>query len=549
MSTNKINDTSEVMTEGFLSNITNKFSKNKTNDNKGSNLNKEIENLKKLKAEGKIDQLQYTQKVAELTNKYSQMVNDLKVESSTEKKILDRDAKVGEIDKEIRKTDSEVKKDDLEDKKDKVDKEINSEKEYKSENKDNKEDKKDVVKESESIKKYTGIIERNNERLSEIMESSNFHRSEIQALNEEIENAEKYLSITRMYETASLVKDELYDEAAHMEDEIKPIVDKLNSKGYKVKYASPGHSKLRKKEDNEPDGVYYGKLYSDARIMFADKYDFTAPKYWMHRDVDNCSYLDIIPVKYDKKDGSPDEAFAKWKDNYMDSLRKFADNLKSGDNDEPKTEAAFDLIALGSMLGAGVIATVVSAYKKAKAEKKWKLRSEAMNVYPMKHKDCPDMSKLKRTKHQMSAFDGSKGKQVDDNNDNAPGNFVYTYTLNNTPVVIVTKEGQMYSSFIAKNIPPKYKNHIMYIYSYILLYKHQWMSKKIEEWLDTEIKENEKLEKENGGKIVDDSAHIKVGKTVDVKKESDESDLNDIYSSTKYMDDIVEDLLKSNGII
>lgn len=33
-----------------------------------------------------------------------------------------------------------------------------------------------------------------------------------------------------------------------MEDEIKPIVDKLNKKGYKVKYASPGHNKLRKKK-------------------------------------------------------------------------------------------------------------------------------------------------------------------------------------------------------------------------------------------------------------------------------------------------------------
>ena len=61
-------------------------------------------------------------------------------------------------------------------------------------------------------------------------------------------------------------------ESKDMEESIRQIVDKLNAKGYKVKYASPGHNNLRKKEDHEPDGVYYGKLYSDARIMFDDKY-------------------------------------------------------------------------------------------------------------------------------------------------------------------------------------------------------------------------------------------------------------------------------------
>lgn len=126
-------------------------------------------------------------------------------------------------------------------------------------------------------------------------------------------------------------------EAANMEGEIKPIVDKLNSKGYKVKYASPGHKKLRKKEDAQPDGVYYSKLYSDARVMFDDKYSFPdAPKYWHWRDVDGCSYLDITPINYDKSEGTPDEAFAKWKDNYMDSLKSFVDGLKDNSNKEIK---------------------------------------------------------------------------------------------------------------------------------------------------------------------------------------------------------------------
>lgn len=133
------------------------------------------------------------------------------------------------------------------------------------------------------------------------------------------------------------IDNEVVTEAANMEDEIKPIVSKLESKGYKVKYASPGHKKLRKKEDAQPDGVYYSKLYSDARVMFDKKYSFSnAPKYWHWRDVDGCSYLDITPIAYDKNDGTPDEAFAKWKDNYMDSLRSFVDELKSNGDKEVK---------------------------------------------------------------------------------------------------------------------------------------------------------------------------------------------------------------------
>ena len=137
----------------------------------------------------------------------------------------------------------------------------------------------------------------------------------------------------------------LATEAANMDDEIKPIVEALEKKGYMVKYASPGHKDLRKKEDAEPDGVYYGKLYSDARIMFDDVYDFGGcPKYWHWRDVDNCSYLDISPFSYDEKDGTPDEAFKKWKDNYMNSLKEFVKELKP--REKVRTESMDDIIAL-----------------------------------------------------------------------------------------------------------------------------------------------------------------------------------------------------------
>lgn len=142
--------------------------------------------------------------------------------------------------------------------------------------------------------------------------------------------------------------EEIITESRNMEDEIKPIVDELNRKGYKVKYASPGHKKLRKKEDSEPDGVYYNKLYSDARIMFKDKYDFPpAPEFWKFREVDGCSYLDIKEKTYSNKNITPDEDFAKWKADYMKSLKDYVDSLKplnddSNDNKEIKESVSFD---------------------------------------------------------------------------------------------------------------------------------------------------------------------------------------------------------------
>lgn len=135
------------------------------------------------------------------------------------------------------------------------------------------------------------------------------------------------------------VRSKVVTEAADMEDEIKPIVAKFNEKGYKVKYASPGHHQLRKKEDKEPDGVYKGKLYSDARVMFDKEYNMgEAPKCWKWRTVDGCSYLDVVERNYDSEKGTPDEEFSRWKKEYMDSLRKFADDLGKEESDKTENE-------------------------------------------------------------------------------------------------------------------------------------------------------------------------------------------------------------------
>lgn len=136
---------------------------------------------------------------------------------------------------------------------------------------------------------------------------------------------------------------DLIQEKADLDEEMKPIVDKLNEKGYKVKYASPGHKNLRKKEDKEPDGVYEGKLYSDARIMFDKEYNMgEAPEGWKWRTVDGCSYLDIKDKTHDPENDkrTPDEIFSEWKKEYMDSLRKFVDELKpnGSSNDDSSSE-------------------------------------------------------------------------------------------------------------------------------------------------------------------------------------------------------------------
>lgn len=144
----------------------------------------------------------------------------------------------------------------------------------------------------------------------------------------------------------------LIQEKADLDEEMKPIVEKLNNKGYKVKYASPGHKNLRKKEDKEPDGMYKGKLYSDARIMFDKEYNMgEAPEGWKWRIVDGCSYLDIKDKTHDPENDkrTPDEIFSEWKKEYMESLEKFVDKLKpngSSDNKEdlPAEESVDEII-------------------------------------------------------------------------------------------------------------------------------------------------------------------------------------------------------------
>ena len=59
-----------------------------------------------------------------------------------------------------------------------------------------------------------------------------------------------------------------------IDEDIRPIVEKLNSKGYKTVASCSGHPSARAKDDRYRDGVRYKKLYSTARIVFDKIYDF-----------------------------------------------------------------------------------------------------------------------------------------------------------------------------------------------------------------------------------------------------------------------------------
>lgn len=175
------------------------------------------------------------------------------------------------------------------------------------------------------IKGLTKHIEKLNKEIQDGENQIKEIEKKNKAKKEEDEKKEKEIAESSGIE----INTDVTTEAVNMDDEIKPIVAEFNDLGYKVKYASPGHVHLRKKEDKEPDGVYHGKLYTDARIMFKNKYDFPlAPKYWFFRDVDGCSYLDVTPITYNPDKGTPDEAFAKWKTDYMNTLKTFVKNLK-----------------------------------------------------------------------------------------------------------------------------------------------------------------------------------------------------------------------------
>ena len=150
----------------------------------------------------------------------------------------------------------------------------------------------------------------------------------------------RYENQIKYYEKTINTEESILTEKANIDKDMKPIIIALNRKGYKTKYSSAGHTQLRKKEDMYRDGIYEGKLYSDARIMFDDDYNFPkAPKYWIWRTVDGKDYLDVDPKSFTVTKGDmPEEAFRKWKAAYMGTLRTWVENLPERSKTSGKVE-------------------------------------------------------------------------------------------------------------------------------------------------------------------------------------------------------------------
>lgn len=120
-------------------------------------------------------------------------------------------------------------------------------------------------------------------------------------------------------------------------DSIEDTINIIESKGYKVKYSSPGYANTRFKSDRNKDKVIYNKFISTGRVIFSYNYKFTeTPKYWEWKALNNgTKALYVKPFTYNKTNGDKNEAFAKWKQSYLNELRKWAVSLpKAGTQNE-----------------------------------------------------------------------------------------------------------------------------------------------------------------------------------------------------------------------
>lgn len=136
-----------------------------------------------------------------------------------------------------------------------------------------------------------------------------------------------YESFSKISNITDNFYDSLFTEASVKTPEaMKSIVDKLNSKGYEVKYASPGHANTAFKNDVYEDHVINGKLTSTARVIFKNnELNVEAPDLWEFKVLDGCTGLYVKPYSYsNESQGTPEEAFNAWQEAYLASLDKWA---------------------------------------------------------------------------------------------------------------------------------------------------------------------------------------------------------------------------------
>ena len=140
---------------------------------------------------------------------------------------------------------------------------------------------------------------------------------------------------------------ESVDEHKHakIDPDIQKVITKLNKMGYTTIASCSGHPNTRVKNDQYRDGILNGKLYTTARIVFDKDYNIGAPKGWETKDFDNGFGIYPKPDNYTFSKGKPDDAFIKWKVQYMEDLNNWVDKLssKETDEEEAKTESVSDI--------------------------------------------------------------------------------------------------------------------------------------------------------------------------------------------------------------
>ena len=113
-----------------------------------------------------------------------------------------------------------------------------------------------------------------------------------------------------------------------IDSDILPAIKILNDMGYKTLYSCSGHINARFKSDVYKDGVKYNSLYTTARIVFDKDYDLKPPKGWKKKSFDGKMGFYPEVKNYNYSDGMPNEAFARWKEDYMGELNDWVNDLK-----------------------------------------------------------------------------------------------------------------------------------------------------------------------------------------------------------------------------
>ena len=150
------------------------------------------------------------------------------------------------------------------------------------------------------------------------------------------------------------------EDGAKIDDDIRPVIQILNKKGYKTKYSCSGHPSARLEKDVYKDGVLNGKLYSTARIVFDGVYNLpNAPTGWTKKNLnfgkkDERVAIYVKAPHFKMVKGIPEQQFKNWKAKYMRNLRSWVDSLPDA-NDLAKGDT---IVGLESVMEELMIETI-----------------------------------------------------------------------------------------------------------------------------------------------------------------------------------------------